>query len=69
MRIMTINITNEELVKEVKSTYLSQKFLANCEFFKIEVIDGILELRSLIKKFKKFDKLSIMQKMKFVMFQ
>jgi len=69
MKILTINITNEELLKEVKSTYFSHKFLSNCEFFKIEVIDGILELRSLIKEFKKFDKLSIIKKMQFVMFQ
>ena len=61
MKILNLNLSAKELINEVRSTYLIANFLGNCENFKIEVIDGIDELKTLIKKFKKFDKLSVAQ--------
>ena len=61
MKILNLNLNAKELINEVRSTYLISNFLGNCETFKIEVIDGIDELKTLIKKFKKFDKLSVAQ--------
>ena len=66
MKILNLNITAQELINEVRSTYLIANFVGNCEAFKIEVIDGIDELKTLIKKFKKFDKLSIAQQVNYL---
>ena len=66
MKILNLNISSQDLIIEVKKTYLISNFLTNCEAFKIEVIDGLEELKSLIAKFKKFDKMSVAQQVKFL---
>lgn len=66
MKILNLNISSEDLVKEVKATYLTTNFLANCKIFKIEVINGIEELKTLIAKFKKFDQLSVAQQVSII---
>ena len=43
----------------IKASYLVKSFTANCEAFKVEVIDGKSELAALIAKFKKFDSMSV----------
>jgi len=66
MKILNLNISSEDLVKEVKATYLTTNFLANCKIFKVEIINGLEELKSLITKFKKFDQLSVAQQISII---
>ena len=66
MKILNLNITAQEIINEVKSTYLIANFAKNCQAFKIEIINGIDELKTLIEKFKKFDKMSVAQQVNFL---
>ena len=69
MEILTLkNLSNEQLIIEVNTTYMARKFVVNCENFKITTIDGIESLRNLIKKFKKFDKMPVSQQVAFIIF-
>jgi hypothetical protein len=68
MEILTLlNLTNDQLVVEVNTTYSARKFVVNCELFRIKTIDGIESLKKLIKKFKKFDKMSISKQMALIL--
>ena len=69
MKILNLNISKEEILAEVKKTYVISHFIRNCDNLKIEVIDDLQALKNLIIKFKKFDKMSVKQQVNFLIFK
>jgi len=66
MKTLILNISNNELLSFIRKNYLIVNFTKNLQTLKIETIDGLSELSEVINKFKKFDKLSIQEQVKFL---
>ena len=66
MKTLILNISNNELLSFIRKNYLIVNFTENLQILKIETIDGLSELSEVINKFKKFDKLSIQEQVKFL---
>jgi len=66
MKTLILNISNSELLSFIRKNYLIVNFTKNLQILKIESINGISELSEVVTRFKKFDKLSIQEQVKFL---